>query len=102
MERQVRHGLAGERGKTGVLHKDGIRTGSVQVHQVPGGISQFPVMDEGIDRDINPDTAGMGKPDRLLNLSRREIPGILPCAELFPAEVDRIGTGSDSSPECLR
>ena len=66
MEGEVRDDLPCERSDTGVLHEHGINTGCIKPDQVFRDPFEFAVVDEGIDRDIDPDPVGMGKPDPFL------------------------------------
>ena len=59
-------------------------------------------MDEGIDRHVDPDPAGMGTADPLEDLLFRKICSIFPGAKPFPAYIHCIGPGRNGCPERFR
>ena len=99
MDREVRDDLPCQRGDPDILHQHRINTGCIQPDEIVRNPLEFAVMDERIDRDIDPDTPGMGQPDTFRDLVIRKICCILAGAEPFPAQVDRIGTRCNGCPE---
>ena len=101
MERKAGHNLPGERRDAGVLHQHGIDSHCVQTDKVPRDTGEFPVMDQRVDRHVDPHAPGMGICDCFRDLVFGKILRKLPCAKLFPAQVDCIGPGGDRGKERL-
>ena len=102
MERKSGYHLACQGGKTCILDEDRVRPDRVEPEQVVHGVSQFPVVDEGVDRDVDPDAMRMRFPDRVPDLVLGKVGGVFPGTEPFPAQVHRICPSRDGGPECFR
>jgi hypothetical protein len=102
MEGKVRDDLPCQRSDPGILHKNSVDTDRIKPDEVVCNSFQFAVVDERIDRDIDPDPPGMGLPDPRNNFFVRKICSIFPCAKPFPAQVHCIGPCRNGSPERFR
>jgi hypothetical protein len=85
MEGEVRDNLPGERGNPDILNQYRVNTGCIEPDKVVCDSLKFAVVDERIDRYVDPDPMGMGQPDRFPDLGIRKICSKLAGAEPFPA-----------------
>jgi hypothetical protein len=95
MAREFGNDIACDQGDAGILDEHGICPHRIQVTEVSGYLGKFPVMDQGIDCDIDSDTAHMRIRECLPEFLIIEIRTVFSCPEPFSAEIDGIGTGID-------
>src|SRR5208337_2449444 len=73
MEDEARHNLPGKHSDTGVLDEDRVDTDRPEPYQVLKYPGKLPVVDERVDRNIDPDVMDMGIPDRFFDLFISEV-----------------------------